>query len=458
VTDANVAYAGDAASAALADDTILGKYKIVRRLSAGGMAEVFLAKQVGIGGFEKPVALKRILRQLLEQRHLAVDMFLNEAKIAGRLMHPNIVQVLDVGQVGGALYLAMEYVHGKDLRDVLKRLHAERTTMPLGDACYIVGQVAQALHHAYWSTDLQGQQLAVIHRDVSPHNVILGYDGTVKLLDFGVAMSAVTEHAETLIAGKWAYMSPEHTTNQQIDHRSDLFSVGVMLYLLCTGKMPFSGNDPREIVKKIRSGSYKPLKQACPDIPENVSQLVGRLLSPTPDERPRTGLEVVTALNDFTRSYGIESSGTRITALLSQLFANDPPDVRELVRTSQPSIEIDATRKLAAGSQPFQGASPMEDKSPSPSGHPRFTPTGPFGGATDQSVSLARRSTSSIHPPIKTTDVVAVPPPPAHVISDARAPKLPSVTGSSTKFFWIVVLIVLLAGALATLYFVVKPQ
>src|SRR4029453_2049876 len=146
LTDANVAQAGSGASAALnADDHILGKYKIVRPLSSGGMADVFLAKQIGLGGFQKPVALKRIKNKLLETRHLAVDMFLNEAKIAGRLMHPNIVQVLDVGEEAGALFLAMEYVRGKDLRDALKKLRAERRTMPLGTACFIVKEVAQAL-------------------------------------------------------------------------------------------------------------------------------------------------------------------------------------------------------------------------------------------------------------------------------------------------------------------------
>ncbi|HET9622962.1 MAG TPA: protein kinase, partial [Kofleriaceae bacterium] len=230
MTDANVQQAGEAAIAT-AEESILGKYQIVRRLSAGGMAEVFLAKQVGIGGFEKPVALKRIQRQLLETRRLAIDMFLNEAKIAGRLSHPNIVQVLDVGEVGGALYLAMEYVHGKDLRDVLKQLRTTRSRMPLGDALYVVRDIAQALHHAYWSVDLAGTQLAVVHRDVSPHNIILGFDGSVKLLDFGVAMSSVTEQADTMIVGKWLYMSPEHTRNQALDHRSDLFSLGVILYL-----------------------------------------------------------------------------------------------------------------------------------------------------------------------------------------------------------------------------------
>jgi len=332
LTDANVAQAGEGATVAIAaDDTILGKYKIVRRLSAGGMAEVFLAKQVGIGGFEKPVALKRIQRKLLETRHLAIDMFLNEAKIAGLLTHPNIVQVLDVGEVQGALYLAMEYVHGKDLRNVIKKL--SRTTMPLGDACYVVREVAQALHHAYWSADMTGKQLSVVHRDVSPHNIILSYDGTVKLLDFGVAMSAVTEHAETLIVGKWLYMSPEATTNQQIDHRSDLFSLGVILYLLCSGSMPFSGSEPKEIVKKIRGGLYQPLQEIIP-VPERLAVLVASLLSSNPDDRPQRGEDVVTELTDIAREYGIESSAANIARFLSQLFPeqHDRPSVKEIVR------------------------------------------------------------------------------------------------------------------------------
>jgi len=329
LTDANVAQAGENATATLGtDDTILGKYKIVRRLSEGGMAEVFLAKQVGIGGFEKPVALKRIQRKLLDTRHLAIDLFLNEAKIAGRLTHPNIVQVLDVGEVGGALYLAMEYVHGKDLRDVIKKLQQSRTIMPIGEACYVVREVAQALNHAYWSTDMEGRRLAVVHRDVSPQNIILGYDGTVKLLDFGVAMSAVTEHNETMIVGKWLYMSPETTMNDQIDHRSDLFSLGVILYLLCSGYMPFTGSEPKEIVKKIRAGHYKPLQEIVP-VPDRLALLVARLLAPNPDDRPQRGQEVVTELTEIARQYGFESSATNIAGFLSQVF----PDI---ARASQP--------------------------------------------------------------------------------------------------------------------------
>jgi eukaryotic-like serine/threonine-protein kinase len=463
LTDANVAQAGEGAVVSLAaDDTILGKYKIVRRLSAGGMAEVFLAKQVGIGGFEKPVALKRIQRQLLETRHLAVDMFLNEAKIAGRLMHPNIVQVLDVGEVGGALYLAMEYVRGKDLRDVIKKLRATRTSMPLGVACYIIREVAQALHHAYWSTDMAGNRLAVVHRDVSPHNIILSYDGTVKLLDFGVAMSAVTEQAETMIVGKWQYMSPEHTTNQAIDHRSDLFSLGVILYLLCTGNMPFSGGDLKEIVRKIRAGAYVPLHQCAPDIPERLAMLVGRLLSPNPEDRPQTGHEVVATLTEITRSYGIEGSASNIAYFLGEMFSverSEPVGLIEVVRSparpSMPELEAYAT-KVGVGYMPEaqQQSQQHDDKPPSqplPVGlSPGSYPPGSFPAGTFPSGGYSRNQmTPSVGIEVSSSQL-------ARRSADFSTP-IPTLRNNwgTLKSVAVVILIVLLG--LAT-YLLVKPR
>ncbi len=412
--DANVAQAGDNATPAVAaDDTILGKYKIVRRLSTGGMAEVFLAKQVGIGGFEKPVALKRIQRKLLETRHLAIELFLNEAKIAGRLMHPNIVQVLDVGEVSGALYLAMEYVHGKDLGKVIKRLQQSRAIMPLGEACHVVREVAQALHHAYWSTDLTGKRLSVVHRDISPQNVILSYDGTVKLLDFGVAVSAVTEQAETMIVGKWLYMSPETTQNDQVDHRSDLFSLGVILYLLCSGYMPFTGRDPREIVKKIRAGQYKPLQEIV-SVPERLAQLVGRMLSPNPDDRPQRGQEVASELTELARQYGIESSGPSIAHILKQLFPNEgggtiepqAPTIREII----PSGPASSSYSVQTGSGSSSVSGP-----------------GSAASAVDGSVSLAHRGRDSASPRVR---AASVPPPPPRNRESSSIPPLPRPSAS----------------------------
>jgi serine/threonine protein kinase len=161
-----------------------------------------------------------------------------------------------------------------------------------------------------------------VHRDVSPHNIILSYDGAVKLLDFGVAVSAVTEQAEAMIVGKWLYMSPETTMNNQVDHRSDLFSLGVILYLLCSGYMPFTGTEPKEIVRKIRAGLYKPLQEIVA-IPEQLAHLVARLLSPHPDDRPQAGQEVATVLTEISRQFGIESSPPSIANILKQLFPEE---------------------------------------------------------------------------------------------------------------------------------------
>jgi serine/threonine-protein kinase len=284
-------------------------------------------------------------------------LFLNEAKIAGRLTHPNIVQVLDVGEVGGELYLAMEYVHGKDLREVVRQLQKQAIRMPLGDACFIVREVAKALHHAYSSTDLEGNQMSVVHRDVSPHNVILGYDGTVKLLDFGVAMSSVTEQ-EAIIVGKWMYMSPEATTNQSLDHRSDLFSLGVITYLLVTGAMPFSGSDSKHIVATIRAGQFKPVLEHAPEVPERLAKLIARMIASAPSERPQTGNEIVGELSEIMRETQIEGTPGDLAYMLATLFPEAQPD--------GPFVEIPADWRDSSPSFKRRSASFSLSKSPSP--------------------------------------------------------------------------------------------
>ena len=296
-------------------DSILGKYKIVRRLPSAGVAEVFIAKQVGIGGFEKPVVLKKLQHSLLEQRQRQVELFLNEVKLAGRLTHPNIVQILDVGEVGGALYLAMEYVNGKNLRDVITRLEETSSVMPVAEACYVAREVAQALDHAYWSTDMRGQRLGVVHGDVSPHNIMLSYDGTVKLLDFGVALS-LSEHADA------NYTAPEIATMSVVDHRSDLFSIGALLYQLCSGTKAFSGSSYKDIVKKIKAGKYRPLHEVAA-VPAKLSSLVASLLAPTIEERPQRGQEVVAELTEIGRRSSLESSGSNIAKFLTQLYPEE---------------------------------------------------------------------------------------------------------------------------------------
>lgn len=469
ITDASVAQAGEGASAVLGtDDTVLGKYQIVRRLSAGGMAEVFLATQIGIGGFEKPVALKRILRQLLQSRHLAVDMFLNEAKIAGRLTHPNIVQVLDVGEEQGALFIAMEYVRGRDLRELLKALQLAGTSMPEGDACFIIGEVAQALHHAYWSTGLDGTQLSVVHRDVSPHNVMVGFDGSVKLLDFGVAMSSVTEHTENLVAGKWAYMSPEHTTNQKTDHRSDLFSLGVVSYLLFTGKMPFGGKQPREIVEKIRTGAYTPLDEIAPQVSPAIANLVSRMLAVKPEDRPQKGHEVSAGFAEIARSHGFNGSATSVAGLMSKFLGEESKK------------EQAATQRAAGSSAASQADS--DSGSGRPGSSMRSTPTG-ISAQLDVSRALSRRSRDFpvqaspaggnaapiAAPPVAPAVAVAASPVAAAPVAarpvaappvaarSAATPVRPPAPSSSSRLLLSAVVVALVIVATIVMYMLVRP-
>jgi serine/threonine-protein kinase len=302
---------------------ILGKYEIVRALSVGGMAEVFLAVQKGIGGFEKPVALKRIRRSVLERRHFAVEQFLNEAKIAATLAHPNIAQIFDVGEEDGILYLAMEYVQGRDARMLLRRLKDRYEKLPLGTALYICQQVARALHHAYTATDLNGRQLKAVHRDVSPHNILIGFDGSVKLVDFGVATSATTrEHEPGQVAGKHNYMSPEQLQAQPLDARSDLFSLGVCLYELLSGERPFSHETREQTLEAVNEARYTPLSQLRPDLPKSIDKLVARLLARKPADRIADGNKVAEELVAFAAQSTTPIGNDWLRGNMQTLFPN----------------------------------------------------------------------------------------------------------------------------------------
>jgi len=312
ISDANTPlptdYNNSAASAA--DDTILGKYKIVQRLPASGLAEVFLAKQVGIGGFEKPVILKRIPRALLGQQG-TLEQLLREVNRAARLSHPNIAQVLDVGEVDDTLYLATEYVAGQDLWTLLERLASARVVMPIGDVCHIARDIAQAVEHAYSAADIDGRPLSVIHGDLSPHNIIIRTDGTVKVSDFGVAIAA-SQHADV------QFMAPEVISNEAITHRSDLFSMGMLLYAICSGSTSVSELSQKDIIKKLRSGKLR-FHGELANVPPSLFALISQLLSTNPDERPGRASEVSNALADITRNLNVVSSAQSLSRFLSEI-------------------------------------------------------------------------------------------------------------------------------------------
>ena len=206
------------------------------------MAEVFKAKRSGVEGFEKIVAMKRILPHLSDNKEF-VDMFVDEAKMVAGLTHPNIVQIFDLGRIDTSYYIAMEYVHGRDLRTILRRAKEKGLRMPLDLCLRIVSQVCSALEYAHRKKDERGRPMEIVHRDVSPQNILISFEGEVKLTDFGIAKAA-TKASTTdrgALRGKLLYMSPEQAWGRPMDRRSDVFSLGIVLYEMMTDKKPFLG-------------------------------------------------------------------------------------------------------------------------------------------------------------------------------------------------------------------------
>src|SRR5688572_513451 len=230
----------------------LGPYTLLRRLAVGGMAEIFLARRDGPAGFSKVVALKRILPHLSTLPEF-VSMFLDEARLAARLTHPHVVQIYDFGEVEGTYFISMEYVPGEDLLAAIKRARELERPVPPIVACSILSAVCDGLHYAHELRDEYGKALGIVHRDVTPSNVLISFDGVVKLADFGIAKA---EHRSTHTAvgalkGKYAYMSPEQAKGEKLDRRSDLFSLGVAAHELLTGRRLFARDSELAVLKAI---------------------------------------------------------------------------------------------------------------------------------------------------------------------------------------------------------------
>ena len=238
-----------------------GKYHLRERIAVGGMAEVFDAVLPGRAGFERRVAIKRILPQFSADESF-LSMFVDEAKIAVQLSHSNIAQILELGCVEGAYFIAMEFVEGRDLRFIGKRLRKRQERMPVPVACYLVMQVAEALAFAHEATGRDGQPLSVTHRDLSPHNIMVTHEGGVKAIDFGLAkaMGRATQTRKGILKGKLAYMSPEQSLGQDVDPRSDLFSLGACFYEMLTGERLFMRATQVATVTAVRESTVPPIR------------------------------------------------------------------------------------------------------------------------------------------------------------------------------------------------------
>jgi serine/threonine protein kinase len=284
-------------------DDRFGPYVLVDRVAIGGMAEVFKAKRAGVEGFEKTVALKRILPHLSDNKEF-LDMFVDEAKMVAGLNHPNIVQIFDLGRIEKSYYIAMEYVHGRDLRTVMKRAREKGLRMPLDLSLRVVSQVCAALEYAHRKKDERGRPMEIVHRDVSPQNILISFEGDVKLVDFGIAKAA-TKASNTdrgALRGKLLYMSPEQAWGRPIDRRSDVFSLGIVLYEMVTETKPFIGAGTElTILELVRQCVITPAREINPRVPEALDRVIMKALARDPAERYQDAGQMQRGLERFLR-------------------------------------------------------------------------------------------------------------------------------------------------------------
>ncbi len=273
-----------------------GKYTLIERVAVGGMAEIFKAKTHGIDGFEKMLAIKRLHRRLCEDQDFAM-MLVDEAKISVQLNHANIGQVFDLGYYDDQYFIVMEYIDGLDMHQMLRMLARRRQRIPLEVAVYVAAQACEALHYAHNKTDAQGRSLEIIHRDVSPQNVMVSRDGEVKLVDFGIAKARMRAQQTQagIIKGKFYYMSPEQARGQRIDHRTDVYAVGILLYEMIAGKNPYEDVEDAELLQRVRQAEFAPLAQVA-EIDGELAQIVEGALARNVEQRFQSALDLQRAL------------------------------------------------------------------------------------------------------------------------------------------------------------------
>jgi serine/threonine protein kinase/tetratricopeptide (TPR) repeat protein len=372
-----------------------GRYRLLERLGQGGMAEVFKAKSYGVEGFEKILVIKRILPELARSKDF-VDMFVHEAKLAVRLSHANIVQVFDLGRApgagggsgpqGDAYYMAMEYVHGLDLATVLSRARRSQSTLPVEMGAYVASEVAKGLDHAHRRRDEQSRPLGIVHRDVSPQNVLLSFEGEVKVTDFGIAKArgaiepAPDDTQARQLQGKFGYMSPEQAMGESVDARSDIFSLGTVLYECIAGVNPFTAPTTFETLRRVQACEYPPLELLRPDAPAPLIAIVKTAMAKSLSDRYADVGRMYEELLAF-----LYTKGGRFGA---HDLANFLPESRSDIERAPPSPDADPL--LEADANPRTERTPVEIPSNRPASSVR--PAGTSRNlAIDRAVELGER-------------------------------------------------------------------
>ena len=306
-----------------------GKYTIVEPIGRGGMAEIYLANLEGASGFVRQVALKRILPEYAQNRAF-VELFVQEAKLSSGLQHANIVQVIELGEIDGDYYIAMEFVRGHNLLQVLHQATRLGTMVPLPLALFVIQELCKGLGHAHSATDASGAPLAIVHHDVSPSNVLIGDGGVVKLSDFGVARASIeqgTGDSQRRLRGKLAYMSPEQVSGAPVDRRSDLFAVGIVLYELLTLKRLFRARSGTATMANVTRADVRPRLDRHPDLPPEVRQILLRCLARAPGDRYRSGSQIEEDIARVLMDAGVRVRERDLGDYVRDLFQGKAPAV-----------------------------------------------------------------------------------------------------------------------------------
>jgi serine/threonine-protein kinase len=369
------------------------RYHVVSKIAHGGMAEIFLALQKGEQGFQKPVVLKRILPALAEDPSF-VRMLVDEAHIASTLNHSNLVQVLDLGKSGDQYFLVLEFVDGWSLEQVRRRAQGAKLKLPTPLALTIVGALCRGLAYVH-TRERNGKPLGIVHRDVTPQNVLISQQGEVKLADFGIAKAVgKSEKSSTgVIKGKFAYMSPEQSQGRSLDARSDLFSVGTVLYLLTTGRKPFDGPTDLDVIMQVRRARPDKPSTVIKDLNPDVDRFINRALRADPAKRWQSAEQMADRIDAILVKLGQPSGPAPLKRWLETLTARDgaKPPLPDAAAVTDPSIaielgsldlelqEVEPTiaeddRATALGTRNLAARARLEPTAPTRPSAPRATP------------------------------------------------------------------------------------
>jgi len=337
----------------------LGRYELLAQVARGGMGEVWAARLKGPRGFHKLVAIKTLLPELCDDPRIE-QMLLEEARIASAIQHPNVVQTTELGEHRGALYLVMEWIDGESLSFVLKRAE-ERSVLPIPVAVNLVAQACRGLHAAHELSSDLGVPLGVVHRDVSPHNVLVTHDGVVKLVDFGIAKAmnqdqSLTDHGE--VKGKYAYMAPEQVTGADVDRRADVFALGITLYLATTGVHPFKRGDKASVVRAITGAEPPELPSSIvPGFPPRLEAVLMKALQKPPDQRYATAEALRVALEAAVPEAFVPRFELTVGDYLRQIMGDRAVARREALRRFQLAADEKRLTLVSTGVPPVPSQS-----------------------------------------------------------------------------------------------------